>query len=115
MAPEKKTLIVAEYFCNEEDEIWQLSEGQLIENTIIYLEKVGIIKRIEVLDGKLIRVPMAYPLFDTDYKRYYAKVIDYLSRFKNLFLAGRTGMFKYYNMDKAIESGIQAAKNSLIN
>jgi protoporphyrinogen oxidase len=115
MAPEKKTLIVAEYFCNEEDEIWQLSEGQLIENTILYLEKVGIIKRIEILDGKVIRVPMAYPFFDIDYKKYYSKIIDYLSRFKNLFLAGRTGMFKYYNMDKAIESGIQAAKNSLIN
>ena len=42
--------------------------------------------------------------------RYVDEIYDYLSRFKNLHVAGRVGMFKYYNMDHAIESGMAAAE-----
>lgn len=114
MAPGGKTLIVAEYFCSEGDDTWNLRDSQLIANTAHHLEKMGFIKREEVLEGVIVRIPKAYPILDTDYRRHYLRILDYLSRFINLFIAGRVGLFRYYNMDLAIESGMEAAKKSLL-
>jgi protoporphyrinogen oxidase len=57
----------------------------------------------------VVRVPRAYPLFEVGYKELCKKVYDYLALFSNLHVAGRTGMFRYYNMDHAIESGLDTA------
>ena len=35
---------------------------------------------------------------------------DYLERFENLQVAGRGGLFRYYNTDQAIASGLAAAE-----
>ncbi|MBI4654997.1 MAG: FAD-dependent oxidoreductase [Nitrospirae bacterium] len=113
MAPEGKTHIVVEYFCSEGDEIWSATDAKLSDSTAKNLEKMGFVKMNEVIDSVVIRVPKAYPLFEVGYEAYYNKVIDYLGRFKNLYIAGRGGMFKYYNMDHAIESGIEVAEKIL--
>ncbi|MEW6409505.1 MAG: FAD-dependent oxidoreductase [Nitrospirota bacterium] len=115
MAPADKTLIVAEHFCFEDDETWRADDKQLTESTIHHLKHLGYINRNEVIDSIVIRLPKAYPLLEVGYKEYYDKVLDYLSRFKNLYITGRGGMFKYYNMDHAIESGIEAAKRIIKN
>jgi len=115
MAPEGKTLIVAEYFCNKDDEVWSSNDSMLLHNTIFYLQAMGFLKDSEVIDGYVVRVPKAYPVLDTEYKSHYSKVIGYLQRFQNLFIAGRVGMFRYYNMDMAIESGIEAAQKAMRN
>jgi len=57
----------------------------------------------------VVRVPYAYPAFEVGYELASAAVTDYLGRFANLQVIGRTGAFRYYNMDHAIESGLQAA------
>ena len=45
----------------------------------------------------------------------YEKLVDeirkYLSRFSNLEIIGRSGMFKYNNQDHAIATGLYAARN----
>ena len=38
------------------------------------------------------------------------EIYEYLGRFKNLHITGRSGMFRYYNMHHAIESGIKTAE-----
>lgn len=113
MAPEDKTHIVTEYFCFEGDNIWSVSDTVLTEITVKSLEELGFIKRNEVIDSIVIRVPKAYPLFEVGYIKHYDKIIDYLKRFKNLHIAGRGGMFRYYNMDHAIETGIEIARKIL--
>jgi len=115
MAPKDKTHIVIEYFCSEGDSIWGVGDTVLREISIKNLEGLGFIKRDEVIDSVVIKVPKAYPLFEVGYKRYYDKVIDYLSRFRNLHIAGRGGMFRYHNMDHAIETGIEAAERIIQN
>ena len=39
------------------------------------------------------------------------KIREYISKFKNLFPIGRSGMFKYNNQDHAIATGMYAARN----
>jgi len=110
MAPEGKTLVVMEYFSFIGDKVWNESNERLIDITVENLEHLGFIKRHEVIDGAVVRTPKAYPLFEVGYKKIYDEIYDYLSRFKNLHIAGRSGMFRYYNMDHAIESGTNTAE-----
>ncbi len=114
MAPEGKTHIVAEYFCFKGDNIWSATDDELTALTVEQLEKLKFITQEDVLDSCIVRVPGAYPVFEVGYSEHYAKVIEYLNNFKNLHIMGRTGMFKYYNMDRAIESGMEVAEDILI-
>jgi len=110
MAPEGKTLLVIEYFSFEGDGIWTASDEHLVELTVGHLEKLGFIESRDVCDNMVVRVPKAYPLFEVGYHELCEELYAYLGQFKNLHIAGRSGMFRYYNMDHAIESGIRAAK-----
>ena len=110
MAPEGKTVIVMEFFSFRGDEIWTETDERLVHITAENLENLGFIKRAEVIDSAVVRAPKAYPLFEVGYEKPCAEIYDYLSSFKNLHIAGRSGMFRYYNMDHAIESGIETAE-----
>ncbi len=109
MAPPGCTLLVTERFCFRGDATWNASDADLIETTVHHLEKLGFIHRHEVLDGKVVRVSTAYPLFEVGYQERSRILCDYLARFDNLQVAGRGGLFRYYNMDQAISSGLAAA------
>ena len=110
MAPEGKTLMVMEFFSFRGDEIWSASDESLTGTAVENLERLGFIKGPEVIGSRVVRVPNAYPLFDVGYGKYCSVLQDYLGNFENLYIAGRCGMFRYYNMDHAIESGINAAE-----
>lgn len=111
MVPEGKTSIVTEYFCFENDEIWNLSDKKLTDLTAKHLEKLGFIAKKDLLDSAVLRVVKAYPLFEVGYEIYHQKILDYFKNFKNLHLGGRGGLFQYYNMDHTIESGLEIGRS----
>jgi len=110
MAPEGKTHLVCEYFCFRGDDIWNMQDERLISTTVKHLERVGLIKKGNVIDACVLRIPKAYPIFEVGYNESYSKIMEYLDGFSNLHVIGRGGRFRYYNMDHAIESGIEAAR-----
>jgi protoporphyrinogen oxidase len=110
MAPADKTLLVMEYFCFKGDSIWTSSDAELSRMTAEGLERLGFIKRDEVLDTFIFRVPKAYPLFEVGYEEHVEKLYEYLKGFDNLYIAGRAGMFKYHNMDHAMDVGMKVAE-----
>jgi protoporphyrinogen oxidase len=113
MAPEGKTLLVMEFFSFQGDAIWNERDDRLADIAIENLVRLGLIKKQEVIESAVIRVPQAYPLFDIGYREHCNEILDYLAKFKNLHVAGRSGMFRYYNMDVAIKSGIETAEHIL--
>ncbi len=113
MAPAGRTLLVMEHFCFRDDECWRSDDGALVENTVASLEGLGLIRRHEVIDSLVLRVPEAYPLFEIGHDENRRRIYDYLARFENLEVIGRGGLFRYFNMDYAMESGISAA-NAII-
>jgi len=115
MAPENKTLLVMEYFSFRNDETWNKTDEELTDITVHGLEQLGYIRKNEVIDSAVVRVQKAYPLFEVGYADICKVIYDYLSLFKNLHIAGRGGMFRYYNMDHAIESGINTAETIISN
>ena len=111
MAPQGKTLLVAEYFCSKGDQTWRTSDEDLSELTIQNLGGLDLIKKDEVIDSLITRIPYAYPVLEVGYRKHYDKIRSYLGRFKNLHLIGRCGMFAYHNIDHVIESGLLAAED----
>ncbi|MBI3393901.1 MAG: FAD-dependent oxidoreductase [Nitrospirae bacterium] len=110
MAPEGKTLLVTEHFCFQGGDVWRTTDERLVGNTVSHLARLGFVKPDEVEDAAVVRVPHAYPVFEVGYERSYRTILDYLGRFENLHVAGRTGAFKYLNMDHVIAAGIDAAE-----
>ena len=75
-----------------------------------HLRELSIVDDIEPVDATVVRIPDAYPLFGVNYRRKLQEALQYLGRFENLILAGRTGAFSYLNMDEAMAAGLQAAR-----
>ncbi len=113
LAPEGKTHIVAEYFCFQQDAVWKASDEAITASTVEHLAHMGFIRKREVIGSCVVRAPRAYPLFHVGYERHYETIMAYLKQFKNLQVIGRGGMFRYHNMDHAMESGIDAANEVL--
>ncbi|MBI5870045.1 MAG: NAD(P)/FAD-dependent oxidoreductase [Actinobacteria bacterium] len=114
MAPEGKSSIVAEYFCFEGDDIWNMDDQDLIDLTISDLDKrLGFLKKEEVIDAFVVRVPKAYPSYELGYEGPLNKIRDYVDSFDNLEIVGRYGTYKYNNMDHSMKTGILAARNIL--
>ena len=104
-----ETLLVTEHFCCRGDAVWRCADDALLERSVSDLVARGLARRADVLDGLVVRVPCAYPLFEVGYAEACGVIADYLGGFANLQVVGRTGAFRYYNMDHAIESGVDAA------
>lgn len=108
------TSIVAEYFCSFGDHIWQMSDEQLVEQTVKHMvDDLQFISREEVLGGFAVRAPRAYPSYVLGYQAHLDVVKRFVYSFENLQIIGRYGTFRYNNTDHSIETGLLAAKNLL--
>lgn len=115
MVPDpQKTCLGMEYFCNRGDELWTMDDGHLIARAARELALTGLIRHeSEVVDGTVIRQPMAYPVYDEEYKGRLAVVRDHLRGYGNLQTTGRSGMHRYNNQDHSMLTAMLAAKNVL--
>jgi protoporphyrinogen oxidase len=110
VADEEKVWIGLEYFCNDTDPIWTLSDEKMAELAIEEVCRIGILKGEDVEDFHVVRVPKTYPAYFGTYDRFHV-VRNYLDRFSNLFLIGRNGMHKYNNQDHSMLTAMTAVEN----
>jgi len=104
-----KVWLGMEYFANEGDDLWNLSERVFAKFAISELEKIGIAKKGNVLDSVVLKVPKAYPAYFGTYNKF-GELRAWLDGIDNLFLIGRNGMHKYNNMDHSMLSAKEAVK-----
>jgi len=103
-----------EYFCQENDGLWTTPDTELIELAIRELEILGLASRARISDGRVVRQPKAYPVYDDLYKEHVAAIRAELERdYPNLHLVGRNGMHKYNNQDHAMMTAMLTAENIL--
>ena len=107
--PENTVWVGLEYFCNEGDEYWNMSDSDFIEFAKNELEKIGIIQKEDILDAVRIKVKKAYPAYFGTYSEF-DKVREYLDSIENLYCVGRNGMHRYNNMDHSMLTAIEAVK-----
>jgi protoporphyrinogen oxidase len=110
---ENKTPLCLEYWCNENDALWKMSDEELLNLGVQDLDVLNLAKKDDFIDGFVARVPKTYPLQDGTEVKNIEIIRDYLDKIKNLQPIGRYGMFKYNNMDHSILTGLYAAENIL--
>jgi protoporphyrinogen oxidase len=112
MVPDPEmTCLGLEYFCSEGDDIWERSDEQLIELGKREIGLLGLADPAAVIDGTVVRMRKAYPVYDTGYSQAVAHVQRFLKRLPNLQLVGRNGMHRYNNQDHSMLTAMLAARN----
>ncbi len=99
-----------EYFCNEGDDLWSMTDDALKAFGIAELAKIDIINSQDVLDSVIVRMPKAYPAYFGTYDQF-SLVRDFADLFENLFLIGRNGQHRYNNADHSMACAMEAVDN----
>jgi protoporphyrinogen oxidase len=110
VADPTKVWIGLEYFVNEGDEIWNLSQEDMIQLGKDELDKINILDKTQVIDATVIKVPKTYPAYFGTYDQFDG-LKDWINQFENLFLVGRNGMHRYNNQDHSMLTAIYAVEN----
>lgn len=114
MVPDQsKTCLGMEYFCSEGDEIWEMSDTELLDLATKEIDALGLVAASKVEDGTIIRQRKAYPVYDRDYTGHLQVIRDFIKTFDNLQTVGRNGMHRYNNQDHSMLTALLAAKNIL--
>ena len=114
MVPDpEKTCLGLEYFCFEGDGLWTMPDEDLIELGKKELGILGLVNPADVVDGAVVRMPKAYPVYDGTYAESLRVVREFLNQVPNLQLVGRNGMHKYNNQDHSMLTAMLAVKNIL--
>jgi protoporphyrinogen oxidase len=99
-----------EYFCQEEDDLWQMDHEALKQLAVEELMALDIIDgTVALLDATVIKVKKAYPAYFGTYHRF-QRLKGYVSGFHNLFLIGRNGQHRYNNMDHSMLTAMTAVE-----
>ena len=109
VADKKNYWIGLEYFCNENDDLWNKSDIDLIELAKEEILKLKLTNSNAFIDSTIIREPKTYPAYFDSYEKI-DTLINCVNKINNLFLIGRNGMHKYNNQDHSMLSGFRAAE-----
>lgn len=102
-----------EYFCNEGDEMWSMSDNDFANMAIKEMVAMGLISNEnEVLDSHVERVKKAYPAYFDTYDQM-DDLRNYLDTIPNLFCVGRNGQHRYNNIDHSMCTSFETVKNIL--
>lgn len=107
---EHKVWLGLEYFCDEQDEEWNMSDEAFIELAEGELIKLGIVEKEDILDAVRYRIKKAYPAYFGSYKDF-DKVKTYIDHISNLYCIGRNGQHRYNNMDHSMVTAFEATYN----
>jgi protoporphyrinogen oxidase len=105
------TCLGMEYFCFKGDGLWESTNEQLIAQAGAELEALGLASRSDVVDGTVIRMPKAYPIYDSAYRGHLATVRELLDPISNLHTVGRNGMHQYNNQDHSMLAAMLSVAN----
>jgi protoporphyrinogen oxidase len=108
-----KSSIGMEYFCNIGDDLWEMTDHDLIELAGREIQHLNLAKQADVVDGFVVRQPKAYPVYDEHYQDALDVISQYLKTIPNLQTVGRNGMHRYNNQDHSMLTAMLAVQNYL--
>ena len=110
---ENTVWIGLEYFCNEGDKLWSLSDEEFAKMAVQEMVEIGMLKNTnEALDYHVERVKKAYPAYFDTYNQF-DDLRKYLDKIPNLYCVGRNGQHRYNNLDHSMCTAFEAVKNIL--
>ena len=110
---ENTVWIGLEYFVNEGDEFWNMTEEEFSKVGVEEMIKLGLIdSALEVIDTHMEKVKKAYPAYFDTYDEI-DTLVAYLKSIDNLYCVGRNGQHRYNNIDHSMCTSFETVKNIL--
>jgi protoporphyrinogen/coproporphyrinogen III oxidase len=98
LAPEGKTMITVDIGCERTDEFWEMDEEKLIALCMENLAKIIPGAREKFLGAKVLKTPIAYPVFLNEYETE-RQAFEKSTDIENLLSVGRNGEFAHIFME----------------
>jgi len=112
MVPEAGTTCLGmEYFCFEGDGLWTSKDSDLVALATKELGELGLVDPAKVRDGCVVRMPKAYPVYDSTYAAHLSTLRTFIDQLANLHTVGRNGMHKYNNQDHSMLTAMMSVQN----
>ena len=108
-SPDGENILSVEMSCYDNDPTWNLSDQALFDESISALENDHIIKREEVNDVHIMRIPDVYPVYTCDYHSNLNTMLNYVAGIEKLTTIGRMGEFYYGDIDIMMKRGFDIA------
>ncbi len=100
-----------EYFCNEGDDMWSMSDDSFADMAVQEMLKMGLIMtEADVIDRHVERIKKAYPAYFDTYKQI-DELREWINTIPNLYCVGRNGQHRYNNMDHSMCTSFEAVDN----
>ena len=100
-----------EYFCNEGDKMWSMTDEEFAHMGIREMVTMKLIdSESDVLDYHVERVKKAYPAYFDTYE-HMDDLRAYLDKIPNLFCVGRNGQHRYNNLDHSMCTSFEAVRD----
>jgi hypothetical protein len=112
LVKEGRTCLGLEFFVFEGDETWNKPDGELVEQGKRELGILNLVDPAKVEAGYVVRMPKAYPFYDSEYKANVARIVEWLEDCApNVHPVGRNGMHRYNNQDHSMVTAMLTAEN----
>ncbi|MBQ9680259.1 MAG: NAD(P)/FAD-dependent oxidoreductase [Ruminococcus sp.] len=99
-----------EYFCNEGDQMWSMTDEEFGRMGIKEMVTMGLIdSESDVIDFHVERVKKAYPAYFDTYD-HMDDLREYLDTIPNLFCVGRNGQHRYNNIDHSMCTSFETVR-----
>ena len=101
--------MAVEISCHYGSKMWKTSDEEIFSMCIQEIEKDNFLKKVDVINYKVIKVPSVYPIYRKDYETHLKETEEYFAKIKNFFSIGRQGQFYYGDIDQMIRIGFDTA------
>lgn len=103
-----------EYFCSDGDDLWAMDDAALVALATDEMVRLGLVARVDVMEGVVVRQPKAYPVYDAGYREVVSQLRALTEgRHATLHCAGRNGLHRYNNQDHSMMTAMLAVRNIL--
>ncbi len=109
VAQKNQVWVGLEFFCAEGDDLWSMSDGDLIDLAKREMKQIGMASPEHCVDAIAMRIPKAYPGYYGAYE-HFDEIRGFLDGIENLYCVGRNGMHRYNNQDHSMLSAKRAVE-----
>jgi protoporphyrinogen oxidase len=112
LVKEGRSCLGLEYFVNVGDDLWTMADNDLVELAKHELEVLGLADPARLEAGYVVRMPKAYPIYDTTYHANVETIRKWLEQHvPNVHPVGRNGMHRYNNQDHSMYTAMLTVEN----
>ena len=105
LSPQDENILAVEISCHYGSKMWKTSDEEIFSKCMQGLEKDNFLKKADIINYKVIKVPSVYPIYRKNYDIHLKETQECFKKIKNFYSIGRQGQFYYGDIDQMIRIG----------